>query len=245
MSVKSLNFENYTAADTSEGSFKNYLLNQNMITTETNTMFWQPETNYALGKIVRSSAMPAGMVAKCTHAGKSGTEEPNWQDVTTDNTVIWTLISEGLTPQQQEAANSGITAAKVAQYDAYGNTKQDKLSGTQQQAVDSGISEERLEEIENYPTTIPTGDNFNGAEVCHMQGSTAAIDINNGRIFFCSGSSITLPEAVDGVTITIISTASSVTWNGDIKWHNGSPPSFAGECHITTFIGYNGYWFGG
>lgn len=56
---------------------------------------WQPETEYAVGVVVRSPNMTVGTQAVCVTAGTSGTVEPVWEDETeqntTDGTVVWVM----------------------------------------------------------------------------------------------------------------------------------------------------------
>lgn len=90
-----------------------------------------------------------------------------------------------------------------------------------------------------------TSSDFNAAEKVYNQGATAAIDLANGRIFYCTGTALTLPTAVDGVCFSCIITASTVTWAGNIRWKGDKSPSLTENYDIVTFIGYQGYWYGG
>lgn len=59
-----------------------------------------------------------------------------------------------LTQAQMNAVNSGITASKVATYDAYGTNKQDKLNGTQLEALNSGITRAKVLKYDGYDAQI-------------------------------------------------------------------------------------------
>lgn len=78
-------------------------------------------------------------------------------------------------------------------------------------------------------------------------GTDTTIDMSKGLIQVLSASSITLPELPDdgAATLTIICTATTVTWNGTIKWADGNAPSFKTDKHnIVSFMGVNGSWYG-
>lgn len=59
-----------------------------------------------------------------------------------------------LTQAQMNAVNSGITAFKVATYDAYASGKQDKLNATQLEAVNSGINSTKVAKYDGYDAQI-------------------------------------------------------------------------------------------
>lgn len=59
-----------------------------------------------------------------------------------------------LSQAQMNAVNSGITASKVATYDAYGTNKQDNLNGTQLEAVNSGINSTKVSKYDGYDAQI-------------------------------------------------------------------------------------------
>jgi len=100
-------------------------------------------------------------------------------------------------------------------------------------------------ELANFGNANLDSSNFIGAEKVHNQATTTNITLTNGRIFYCTGSDITLPNAVDGVTITLIIASSSITWNGPIRWNCGKVPTLTSNHDLVSFIGYNGYWYGG
>ena len=58
-----------------------------------------------------------------------------------------------LSTEQMAAVNSGITADKVTAYDAYATGKQDALSTEQMAAVNSGITAAKVQEIDSLGTT--------------------------------------------------------------------------------------------
>lgn len=57
---------------------------------------WQPSTSYKVDMVVRSPNMPAGYTARCTTAGSSGTNEPDWGTATvTDGSAKWKMQKQG------------------------------------------------------------------------------------------------------------------------------------------------------
>ena len=79
---------------------------------------------------------------------------------------VWNAKQNALTADQLAAANSGITAEKVATYNGYATTlagKQDKLTETQLNAVNSGITSTKVTTYDGYQAKIdakytkPTG----------------------------------------------------------------------------------------
>lgn len=95
---KCKNFADYNkypddANPTTNAQMQEYMLNQNDLVKQIASMVWQPQTSYAAGQIIRSSAMPAGVVAVVTTAGQSGTNEPTWKTTGTvsDSGVTWTM----------------------------------------------------------------------------------------------------------------------------------------------------------
>ena len=65
------------------------------------SVLWQPDTDYAIGAVVKTPSIPSQYILVCTQAGTSGTEEPDYTDVSTgysvsDGTAIWrveTIVS--------------------------------------------------------------------------------------------------------------------------------------------------------
>lgn len=62
--------------------------------------FWQPETNYKRGAVVKSNAMQGNIEAVCmSESGKSGNVEPEWGVVSgyniPDGTCFWQLRQKG------------------------------------------------------------------------------------------------------------------------------------------------------
>lgn len=84
-----------------------------------------------------------------------------------------------LSQAQMNAVNSGITASKVATYDAYGTNKQDKLNATQLEAVNSGINSTKVSKYDGYDAQIKSKQN-----ILHTEGS--AIHINNNNSIYLS-----------------------------------------------------------
>lgn len=84
-----------------------------------------------------------------------------------------------LSQAQMNAVNSGITASKVATYDAYATNKQDKLNATQLSAVNSGINSTKVAKYDGYDAQIKSKQN-----ILHTEGS--AIHINNNNSIYLS-----------------------------------------------------------
>ena len=84
-----------------------------------------------------------------------------------------------LSQAQMNAVNSGITASKVATYDAYGTNKQGKLNATQLEAVNSGINSTKVSKYDGYDAQIKSKQN-----ILHTEGS--AIHINNNNSIYLS-----------------------------------------------------------
>ena len=62
-----------------------------------NALLWQPETTYKVGAGVSSPSLPPGTIARCTAAGTTGGEEPQWTAVgttLTDGTVTWLIETQ-------------------------------------------------------------------------------------------------------------------------------------------------------
>ena len=74
---------------------------KNWIETERNlvdTLLWQPDTEYAIGDMVKTPSIPSRYCLICTAAGTSGANEPTYSDISlgdsvTDNTVTWTVAT--------------------------------------------------------------------------------------------------------------------------------------------------------
>nr|DAO94045.1 MAG TPA: Baseplate structural protein [Caudoviricetes sp.] len=103
---------NYTTV----ADFYRYCYNQNnVLKSLTDCLLWQPSTDYTVGQIVRAPGMPAGHIAKCTTAGKSSEEEPNWTDgVVTDGTAKWSVYDP------ESATDDKITTASSKKLDKIG-----------------------------------------------------------------------------------------------------------------------------
>lgn len=84
-----------------------------------------------------------------------------------------------LSQAQMNAVNSGITASKVATYDAYATNKQGKLNATQLEAVNSGINSTKVAKYDGYDAQIKSKQN-----ILHTEGS--AIHINNNNSIYLS-----------------------------------------------------------
>ena len=103
---------NYTTV----ADFYRYCDNQNnVLKSLADCLLWQPSTDYTVGQIVRAPGMPVGHIAKCTTAGKSSEEEPNWTDgVVTDSTVKWSVYDP------ESSTDDKITTASSKKLDKIG-----------------------------------------------------------------------------------------------------------------------------
>lgn len=103
---------NYTTV----ADFYRYCDNQNnVLKSLADSLLWQPSTDYTVGQIVRAPDMPTGHIAKCTTAGKSSEEEPQWTDgVITDGTVKWSVYDP------ESATDDKITTASSKKLDKIG-----------------------------------------------------------------------------------------------------------------------------
>ncbi|WP_405379557.1 hypothetical protein [Phascolarctobacterium sp.] len=85
---------------TTDMDMQDYMANQNAVLSEYATNTWQPTTSYEKGAVIRSSAMPAGVVAIATDAGTTSNVEPDWTGGNTavsDGNVVWEMLdADGL-----------------------------------------------------------------------------------------------------------------------------------------------------
>ena len=101
--LKLLNYKNYMkkstdAQPTTWGDMFRFFENHGAITENlVNALLWQPETTYKVGAGVSSPSLPPGTIARCTAAGTTGGEEPQWTAVgttLTDGTVTWLIETQ-------------------------------------------------------------------------------------------------------------------------------------------------------
>lgn len=121
MAEKPLNFDDYNNYnDTTQGQYQEYCRNQNAITKEmVETLFWQAQTTYSLGQVAMSTNIPMGKWAVCVQAGTSGSTEPtNWNDTTTDGTVVWQLSPISIVVDASIAAGGANPVTGGAIYNA-------------------------------------------------------------------------------------------------------------------------------
>lgn len=116
--LKLLNYKNYMkkstdAQPTTWGDMYRFFENHGAITENlVNALLWQPETTYKVGAGVSSPSLPPGTIARCTAAGTTGGEEPQWTAVgttLTDGTVTW-LIETQVNAAIMEQVNTAIEA---------------------------------------------------------------------------------------------------------------------------------------
>lgn len=104
---------------------------------------------------------------------------PTSQAVKTYADIELAKKQDKLSQAQMNAVNSGITASKVATYDAYATNKMDKLNATQLEAVNSGINSTKVAKYDGYDAQIKSKQN-----ILHTEGS--AIHINNNNSIYLS-----------------------------------------------------------
>jgi hypothetical protein len=107
------------------------------------------------------------------------TSVPTSQAVKTYADTELAKKQDKLSQAQMNAVNSGITASKVATYDAYASGKQDKLNATQLEAVNSGINGTKVAKYDKYDGEIKSKQ-----EALSTQGS--AIRINGNYSIYLS-----------------------------------------------------------
>ena len=99
------------AQPTTWGDMYRFFENHGAITESlVNALLWQPETTYKVGAGVSSPSLPPGTIARCTVAGTTGGEEPQWTAVgttLTDGTVTW-LIETQVNAAIMEQVNAAI-----------------------------------------------------------------------------------------------------------------------------------------
>lgn len=132
-----------------------------------------------------------------------------------------------LSQAQMNAVNSGITASKVATYDAYGTNKQDKLNATQLEAVNSGINSTKVSKYDGYDAQIKSKQN-----ILHTEGS--AIHINGKDSVFLS-SKLTGMSNITIVNCQPLSTTGDFT--GFITNTLIVPSSEDGETMLDAYAG--------
>lgn len=107
------------------------------------------------------------------------TSVPTSQAVKTYADAELAKKQDKLSQAQMNAVNSGITASKVAAYDAYDTNKQNKLNTTQLEAVNSGITKAKVSKYDGYDAQIKSKQ-----EALSTQGS--AIRINGNYSIYLS-----------------------------------------------------------
>lgn len=96
---KILDFSNYNrypgdSNPTTDADMQDYLSNQNELAKALTDRLWQPETQYKVGDLVASPAMPPGLVAVCVIAGATSNVEPAWtgnETTVVDNYCTWEM----------------------------------------------------------------------------------------------------------------------------------------------------------
>lgn len=149
------------------------------------------------------------------------TSVPTSQAVKTYADTELAKKQDKLSQAQMNAVNSGITASKVATYDAYASGKQDKLNATQLEAVNSGITKAKVSKYDGYDAQIKSKQNklnTNGSAI-HINDndsiylSSADTQLNDITIVNCHIKSIDEPE-IGFITNTLNAPVSIVIYAG-------------------------------
>lgn len=120
--LKLLNYKNYMkkstdAQPTTWGDMYRFFENHGAITENlVNALLWQPETTYKVGAGVSSPSLPPGTIARCTVAGTTGGEEPQWTAVgttLTDGTVTWLIETQVNTAIMEQVNNLNKTISDL------------------------------------------------------------------------------------------------------------------------------------
>lgn len=102
---------------TTNQQYQEFVRNMHTIVTDVvNAVgFWQPNTAYSVGQVIRSDLMPANTIAKVTTAGTTANEEPAWttaNNTLTDGTVKYIMLAEAAEMATDEDAESGEDSTK-------------------------------------------------------------------------------------------------------------------------------------
>lgn len=102
---------------TTNQQYQEFVRNMHTIVTDVvNAVgFWQPNTEYSVGQVIRSDLMPANTIAKVTTAGTTANEEPAWTTANTtltDGTVKYIMLAESADMATDEDAESGEDSTK-------------------------------------------------------------------------------------------------------------------------------------
>ena len=113
------NYLRYSTDDnpTTNQQYQEFVRNMHTIVTDVvNAVgFWQPNTAYSVGQVIRSDLMPANTIAKVTTAGTTANEEPAWTTANTtltDGTVKYIMLAEAAEMATDEDAESGEDSTK-------------------------------------------------------------------------------------------------------------------------------------
>ena len=113
------NYLRYSTDDnpTTNQQYQKFVRNMHTIVTDVvNAVgFWQPNTAYSVGQVIRSDLMPANTIAKVTTAGTTANEEPAWTTANTtltDGTVKYIMLAEAAEMATDEDAESGEDSTK-------------------------------------------------------------------------------------------------------------------------------------
>lgn len=113
------NYLRYSTDDnpTTNQQYQEFVRNMHTIVTDVvNAVgFWQPNTAYSVGQVIRSDLMPANTIAKVTTAGTTANEEPAWTTANTtltDGTVKYIMLAEAAEMATDKDAESGEDSTK-------------------------------------------------------------------------------------------------------------------------------------
>lgn len=125
---------------------------------------------------------------------------------------------DNLTPNQLAAVNSGITTAKVGQYDGYATSKQDKIDAAHPLSADlvdglgaaakKGVDTTVSATSENLPTSKAVA-SYVGGEI----GKIVIPTVNNAALKDASDAVIFTANASADVKITVIDCGNASGWD--------------------------------
>jgi hypothetical protein len=130
-----------------------------------------------------------------------------------------------LTETQLSAVNSGITAAKVTQYDGYATGKQDALTETQLGAVNSGITSTKVGQYDQLVTDSANYATKTGA------AATAAAAVNGATVTYDLSGLGTTTATVTG-TVPVVD-----TWGATQPAANPVSVTMANNTVVTGLTG--------
>ena len=210
---------------TTDAEMQEYMDNQNLVLKAlADSVLWQPSTSYAVGKIIHSPNMAAGLAAVCTTAGISSNVEQAWGnsgETITDGTVKWLMFET-------------VRSVNGATPDINGNVSVPAMTGaTSTTAGTEGLVPAPAAGTQNKALC---GDGtFKGLEALAgitpiANGGTGATTAANARTNLGLSTAITA-ASISGRNITLTfadGTTKTLTTQDSTGYHTGNATSFGG-----------------